>query len=163
MRIIEYADSVTSVPKQKWNAESYWWNLLSQWYDGSENSDYGMEPWKFSLLNGIQSWKLNSRTEVCIRTAGLQITMQWIKEVEASKSITNSLYRDRSQDNNILLISMCLMRLLRQPRRSSSIRNQTSDKDWVSKSNEPQNSVRFFRGETNCIHDLRVFPCNRSF
>ena len=35
----------------------------------------------------FQSWKINFRTEGCIRTADPQVTMQWIKEVEIAKSI----------------------------------------------------------------------------
>ena len=33
----------------------------------------------------FQSWKLNFRTEVCMRTAEPQVTMLWIKEVEVAK------------------------------------------------------------------------------
>ena len=35
----------------------------------------------------FQSWKLNFRTEVCMRTAEPQVTMLWIGEVEVAKSI----------------------------------------------------------------------------
>ena len=35
----------------------------------------------------FQSWKVNFRTEVCLRTADLQITMHWITEGEIEKSI----------------------------------------------------------------------------
>ena len=35
----------------------------------------------------FQSWKVNFRTEVCLRTADTRITMLWIKEVEIAKSI----------------------------------------------------------------------------
>ena len=35
----------------------------------------------------FQSWKVNFRTEVCLRTADPQITMFWIKEVEIAESI----------------------------------------------------------------------------
>ena len=35
----------------------------------------------------FQSWKVNFRTEVCLRTADLQITMLWIKEADIAKSI----------------------------------------------------------------------------
>ena len=48
-RIVENADSITSLQKWKWYVESCWWNLFSQWYDGlSEKSFYGMECWKIS-------------------------------------------------------------------------------------------------------------------
>ena len=47
--IIEHANSITSLPMQKWNVESYWWNLFSRWYGGlSENSFYGIASRKIS-------------------------------------------------------------------------------------------------------------------
>ena len=39
----------------------------------------------------FQSWKLNFRTEVCMRTAEPQVTMLWIKEVEMAESIDELL------------------------------------------------------------------------
>ena len=35
----------------------------------------------------FQSWKINFRTEVCLRTVDPQVTVLWIKEVEIGKSI----------------------------------------------------------------------------
>ena len=35
----------------------------------------------------FRSWQVNFKTEVCLRTAGPQITKHWIKEVEIAKSI----------------------------------------------------------------------------
>ena len=35
----------------------------------------------------FQSWKINFRTEVCLRTDDPEVTMLWIKEVEIAKSI----------------------------------------------------------------------------
>ena len=40
---------------------------------------------KFPDPMKFQSWKVNFRTEVCLRTADHQITMLWIKEVEIAK------------------------------------------------------------------------------
>ena len=42
---------------------------------------------KFPDSMEFQSWKVNFRTEVCLRTADPQITVHWIKEVEIAKSI----------------------------------------------------------------------------
>ena len=42
---------------------------------------------KFPDALEFQSWKVNCRTEVCLRTANLQITLLWIKEVEIAQSI----------------------------------------------------------------------------
>ena len=35
----------------------------------------------------FQSWKVNFKTEVCLKSADLHLTMHWIKEVEKAKSI----------------------------------------------------------------------------
>ena len=35
----------------------------------------------------FQSWKVNFRSEVCLRTADPQITILWIKEVDIAKPI----------------------------------------------------------------------------
>ena len=48
---------------------------------------FGVESWKFRDSMEFQIWKVNIRTEVCLRTADLQIPMKGIKEVEIGKSI----------------------------------------------------------------------------
>ena len=42
---------------------------------------------KFPDSLEFQSWKVNFRTVVCLRTADPQITVHWFKEVEIEKSI----------------------------------------------------------------------------
>ena len=42
---------------------------------------------KFPDFMELQSWKVNFRAELCLKTVDLQITMHWIKEVEIVKSI----------------------------------------------------------------------------
>ena len=34
MRSVEYVNSFNTIPKARWSVETYWWNLVSQWYDG---------------------------------------------------------------------------------------------------------------------------------
>ena len=86
-RIIEYADSVTPLPKWQRNVESYRWNLFSQWYDGSENSCYGMQSWTISWLYG------SSKLEVELQNCGLYANSRSSchhavdKEIEVAKSI----------------------------------------------------------------------------
>ena len=46
---------------------------------------------KFLDSMEFQSWKVNFRTEVCMRTSDPQITMHWIPEVETAKSIDDLL------------------------------------------------------------------------
>ena len=51
----------------------------------------------------FQSWKLNFRTEVCMRTAEPQVTMLWIKEVEVAKSIDELVtLRSTAGQHNLL-------------------------------------------------------------
>ena len=42
---------------------------------------------KFPDSMDFQGWKVSFKTEVCLKTANPQITMQWITEVEKAKSI----------------------------------------------------------------------------
>ena len=80
---------------------------------------------EFLLRNGIleisltlwnfQSWKLNFRTEVCMQTAELQVTMLWIKEVEVAKSIDELVTSRSITGQHDFLFSIWLMRGLRQP------------------------------------------------
>ena len=60
----------------------------------------------------FQSWKVNFRTEVCLRTADPQITMLRIKEVEIAKSIgelmtsRSNVGRTHFLDNDMLDVMM---------------------------------------------------------
>ena len=68
----------------------------------------------------FQSWKVNFKTEVCTNSVLLQVTMQWIKEVEIAKSIDelmtsrSILERTDFTHNNMLdaMIASALKRLL---------------------------------------------------
>ena len=41
----------------------------------------------FLTLWECQSWKVNSKTEICSKTADPHLTVHWFKEVETAKSI----------------------------------------------------------------------------
>ena len=108
----------------------------------------------------FQSWTLNFRTEVFMRTADPQVTMLWIKEVEVSKSI-DELVTSRSitgqhdfPDFEMLdaMIASALKQLINTQstfRRESKCRRATSPKPILTR-------------KTDCVHDLRGFPCNRA-
>ena len=118
---------------------------------------------KFLDSMEFQSWKINFRTEVCLRTADPQVTMLWIKEVAIAKSI-DELVKSRSitgQPNFLdfdmldAMIASGLKKLL-----------NTQSNFWKRASVEEQRAQDFrplLTRKTNCIHDLRVFPCNRIF
>ena len=69
--IVEYADSIISLPKWKWDWGSYWWNFFSRWNNGSSQSSllrHGI------LENSLILWNfkvgsLISRLKFCLRTA----------------------------------------------------------------------------------------------
>ena len=96
--------------------ESYWWNSLSQWYDGfSEISDFGIASGKISDFIEFQSWKINFRTEVCLRTADPHLTVHWIKlrwQIQLTKY--DIVGRDDFPDFDVLdaMIASALKKLL---------------------------------------------------
>ena len=145
--MVEYVVSITSFRMWKWYVESYWLNLFSLWHDGlSENSCYGMESWKNPDSMEFQSWMLNFRTDICMRTAQPHVTMLWIKEVEMAKSI-DELVTSRSitgQPNFLdfdtfdAMIASALKKLVST---SSNFPKRTSVEEQ-----RAQNSDRFLRG-----------------
>ena len=72
-RAAEFVNTNPTFKSRYWNIEpfeSYWWNLFSQWYDRLPEISYvGDASWKISGLWNFKSWKVNFRTEVCLRTA----------------------------------------------------------------------------------------------
>ena len=68
------------------------------------------------------------------------------KKLRLLNQVTNLWHRDRSQGSLIFLISIWLMRLLRQPWRSFSTRSQICRKRVSVEEQRAQNSDRFLRG-----------------
>ena len=144
--------------------ESYWWNLFSQWYDGSsENSYYGTDSWNISWLYGVsklesqlQKWSLSTSSSRSSDHYALD-QRSWDCKINWRTYDID----DRLQGKMIFLTSICLMRWLRQPRRmllntQTHFRKRVSvEEQWAQKHN------RFLPRKTDCVRDLRVFPCNR--
>ena len=89
----------------------------------------------------FQGWKLNFRTEVCMRTAEAQVTMMWIKEVEVAKSIDELVtLRSVTGDDDMLdaMIASALKNLINT---QSTFRTRVSVEEQ-----RAQNSDRFLRG-----------------
>ena len=98
-----------------------------------------------------------------MRTAELQVTMQWVKEVEIAKSIVE-LMTSRSitgrtdfPDYDLLdaMIVSALKKLLDTHvyfRKRVRVEEQRAQK-----------YERFLMREANCIHDLRAFSSHQSF
>ena len=112
------------------------------------------------FLNSMefQSWKINFRTEVCLRTADPQVTMLWIKEVEIAKSI-DELVTSRSitgqpnfPDFDMVdaMIASALKKLLNT---QSNLPEESKCRRAASSEFRP-----ILTRKTNCVHDLRVFP-----
>ena len=76
----------------------------------------------------FQSWKVNFRTEVCLRTADPEITMLWIKEVEIAKSL-DELVTSRSIDAMIASVLKKLLNTQSNFRKRASVEEQGAHKD----------------------------------
>ena len=113
--------------------------IFSEWYLG-KNPD-SME---------FQSWKVNFRTEVCLRTADPQITMLWIKEVEIAKSI-DELVQSRSitGQHNFPDFDM-LDAMIASALKKFSTRSQISEKEQVSKSSELRRTTDSYEEDKLC-------------
>ena len=110
----------------------------------------------------FQSWKLNFKTEICIRTAEPQGTMLWIKEVEAAKSI-DELVTSRSITGQTNFPDFDLLDVIIASALKKLINTQST---FTKKSTCRRATGSKFRPiltrKTNCVLDLRVFPCNWS-
>ena len=107
-----------------------------------------------------ESWKLNFRTEVCMRTADRQVAMLWIKEVEVAKSI-DELVTSRSItgqhtfpdfDMHDTMIASALKKLTNT---QSAFRKRASVEEQ-----RAQNSDRFLRGRpiAHMIYEFSAQP-----
>ena len=78
----------TSIPLPHFQSEGGMLNHTGGTYSHSGMMDHLRFPFlelhlaKFLDSMEFQSWKVNFRTEVCLGTADLQVTILWIKEVE---------------------------------------------------------------------------------
>ena len=108
----------------------------------------------------FQSWKVNFRTVVCLRTADLQITMLWKKRVDIAKSIDEFVTsRSISGQHNFLDFDVCDAMIASALKKAS----QHAVK-FPKRSKCERAACSEFRPiltrKTNSVHDLRVFPCN---
>ena len=115
---------------------------------------------KFPDTVKFQSWKVNFRPEVCLRTADPQITMVWIKEVDIAKSIEELVAsRSVTGQHNFLDFDMpdVIASLLKKLLNTQSNPKKSKCRRAASSEGRP-----ILTRKTNCAHGSRVFPCNRS-
>ena len=118
---------------------------------------------KFPGSMEFQSWKLHFRTEVCMRTAELQVTMLWIKEVEVAKSIDELITsRSISGQHDFLdfdvpdgMIASALKKLINT---QSTFRKRVSVEEQ-----NGQNSDRFLRGRQIAYMIYEHFRATRAY
>ena len=110
----------------------------------------------------FQSWKVNLRTEVCLRTADPQITMLWIKEVEIAQSIeelmTSQSITERQDFRDYDMLDAMIASALKK----ASLHAVTFPKKSKCRRAASSETRPIPSRKTGCVHDLRVFPCNRS-
>ena len=94
----------------------------------------------------FRSWKVNFRTEVCLRTADPPITMHWIKEVEIAKSI-DELVTSRSVTGQPNFPEFDMLGAMFASAMKKLINTQSTFLKRVSvEEQRAQNSDRFLRG-----------------
>ena len=116
---------------------------------------------KFPDSMEFRSWKVNFKTEVCSKTAYPHLKMHWIKEVEMAKSIdelvTSRSIVERTGFADYDMLDAVIAPALKRPLASVHFRKIVSVEEQ-----RAQKHDRFSCGR-HCLHDLRAFPCNRSF
>ena len=110
----------------------------------------------------FRSWKVAFRTGVCLRTADPQINMLWIKEVEIAKLIdepaTSRLIVERADRPDFeVLDAMIASAVKRLPDTHLHFRKRVCVEGATCSKIRP-----ILSRKTNCLHDLRAFPCNWS-
>ena len=111
----------------------------------------------------LQSWKLNFRTEVCMRTAEPQVTMLWITEVEVAKSI-DELVTSRSITGEHNFLDFDMIDAMIASALKSLINTQSIFRKRVSvEEQRAQNSDRFSRGRQIAYMIYEYFPAARAY
>ena len=109
----------------------------------------------------FQSWKVNFKNEACTRTANPQITVRWTKEVKIAKSI-DELMTSRSIVERTNVPDFDMLDAMIASALKKLLNTQIHFRKTVSvEEHRVQKHDRFLRGRQNCVHVLRVFPCNR--
>ena len=143
--------------KSRWKKLSYvynqpcrvYWDLHSKWHDNSELSFLGDASGKFHDHNEFQSWIVNFRREVCSKAKNPTVALQWIKEIEADKSLDDLITPKSIMKNWIWW--------WRQHCQGATISKHTSERRSVSKSKELKRTTDFSEGDKLLIWSTNIF------
>ena len=118
---------------------------------------------KFPDSMELRSWKVKFKTEVSSKTAYPHITMHWITEVEMEKSIDEHFTsRSTVERNGVtdmdMLDAMIATALKRLHYKHMHFRKKSKCRTAACSKIRP-----ILTRKTNCLHDLRAFPCNGNF
>ena len=103
----------------------------------------------------FQRWKTNFRAGDCLKTADPQFTVLWSEEVEIAKS-TDELLTSRSIVEKDFL--GCDDRVcIEDSQHAGTVPKKSKCRRAASSKIRP-----ILTRKTNCVHDLRVFPCDWS-
>ena len=138
-RIVEYADSIASLPKQKWNVEPYWWNLFSLIIQELLLRNWILE--NFLSPCNFKAGRLTSELRLVWKQPILKSQCSGSKKLRSQNQLTNLRHHDRLWCELISLTSICLMRCLRPRWRRFSSRRYPSEKEYVSKSSALKNTT----------------------
>ena len=110
----------------------------------------------------LQSWKVNFKTELCSKTADLHLPMHWTKEVDMAKPIdepltSRSIVARNDFSNYDMLVAMTASALKGLLDTHVHLNTRESVEEQRAQKIRP-----LLERKTNCLHDLRAFPCNWS-
>ena len=154
----------TPIESPHFQSRSRMLNHTGGTYSHNRMMDYPRIPiWELHLAKFLdplefQSWKINFRTKVCIRTAHPQVRMLWIKQVEIDKSI-DQLVTSRSITGQPKfpdsMIASALKNLLNT---QSNFRKKVSVEEQ-----RAQNSDQFLRGRQIAFMIYEYFRATRAY
>ena len=129
-RIAEYTDSITVLPKQKWNVFPYRWNLFSQWFGWlSKSSIAELNLGKFPDPMEFQAGRQTSELRFVWKQPILKWQCSGSKKLRSQNQLTDLWHRDRLWGETISPTSICLMRWLRLHWKNSQHARYTSEKE----------------------------------
>ena len=117
---------------------------------------------RFLTLCNFKAGKSTSKLRFVWEQQILRSRCSGSKKLRFLNQLTNLWHPDRLRGDVIFLTTICLMQWLRLPWRSFSTRTFTSEKSKCRRAACSEVWPILTRN-TDFVHDLRAFPCNRSW
>ena len=111
---------------------------------------------KFHDHTELQSWIVNFRTEVCSKAQNPPLALQWIKEIEAAKSLDDLITPKSIMGKDSLIVKNWIW-WWRQHWKDAAISEHASERRSVSKSRKLKRTTDFSEGDKLLIWSTNTF------